>query len=92
MTLSFAPFSFICKSTGSKIFYREENSQKLKRKETDERNQDKKAIAADNWYLPHSFGGQCDPPASSRRSAMLAVEHAAASDRHDNIWSREKYP
>lgn len=49
MTSSFAPI-FICIhiSTGSKIFYREGKIQKLNRQEADERNQDKKAIAADN--------------------------------------------
>jgi hypothetical protein len=55
----------------------------LKSHEADERNQDKNAIAADNWYLPHDFAGQCDSPAWCRISVTLAAEHAAANDRYD---------
>lgn len=64
-------------------YYKAGRSQRLKSDEENERNQDKKAIAADNWYLPHNFSGQNDLPTSSRRSATLAVEQAAASDRND---------
>ena len=72
------------------MFYREGKSQKLKRQEAVERNQDKKAIAAENWYRPHNFARQGYSPASSRRSVTLAVEHAAASERYDKTWIAEK--
>lgn len=49
MTSSFAPF-LIGADMNSKQgrFYKEGKSQKLNRQEADERNQDKKAIAADS--------------------------------------------
>lgn len=39
-------------------FYKEGRIQRLKRDAETVRDQDKNAIAADNWYLPHNFGGQ----------------------------------
>lgn len=60
----------------------------MKRDDANDRNQDKKAIAADNWYRLHRFAGQYDRPTSSRRSVTLAVELAAASDRNDKTCDR----
>lgn len=64
--------------------HKEGRSQRLKREEAIERNQDKKAMAADIRYLLHNFGGQKDPPlAESRISTTPADEQAAASVRVD---------
>lgn len=65
--------------------YKEGRSQRLKRDEANERNQEKKAIAADNWYLLHGFAAQ--PSAASRTVVTLAVEDAAASRRYDKTKS-----
>lgn len=43
---------------GQPDVYKEGRSQKLNKEDARERNQDKKAIAADNWYLLHNFAGQ----------------------------------
>lgn len=55
----------------------------MKRAEANDRNHDKKAIAAESWYLLHIFAGQYEVPTSRRRSVTLAVELAAANDRND---------
>lgn len=70
--------------------YKEGRSQKLNKQEASDRNQDKKAIAADNWYLLHNFAGQKFAPASSRTSVTLAVEQAAASERYDKTCDRAR--
>lgn len=49
--------------------------------------QDKKAIAADSWYLLHSPPQNEGPASVSMKSATLAVEEAAASDRNDSTQS-----
>jgi len=63
--------------------HKDGSNQRLKRDEAIDRNQDKKAMAADIWYLLQNFGGQKDPSEWSRRSTTLAVEHAAANVRVD---------
>lgn len=61
----------------------------MKRDEANERNQEKKAIAADNWYLLHGFAAQ--PSAASRTVVTLAVEDAAASRRYDKTYNITKH-
>lgn len=63
--------------------HKEGSSQRLKSEEAIERNQVKKAIAADIWYLLQNFEGQYGFSARRKRSTTLAVEHAAASVRID---------
>ena len=48
-------------------------SQTLKRYQAVEINQDKNAIGVENWYLSHNFAGQCDLPASCRRSVTQSI-------------------
>lgn len=59
--------------------YKEGRSQRLKREEANDRNQDKKAIIADNRYLLQRFAWQKDGPAPIRTLVALAVEQAADS-------------
>lgn len=70
---------------------KEGRSQRLKREEANDRNQDRKAIAADNWYLLHNVTGQYELPASCRISVTLAVELAAANDRNDKACDTIKW-
>lgn len=65
--------------------YTEGRSQRLKREEDNDRNHDKKAIAADSWYLVHNFLPQNSSEAR-RRLVTLAVEQDAASDRNDRTY------
>ena len=81
--ISLLSFSFLYVSAASWTFYKDGKSQKLKRQEADIRNQDKKAIAADNRYLPHNLDGQRETPTPCRISVTLAVEQAAASEKYD---------
>lgn len=66
--------------------YREGRSQRLKREEAKDRNQDKKVIAAESWYLLHILERQKFVELIST-SVTLAVEHAAASDRNESTQS-----
>lgn len=68
------------------VHYTDGSSQRLKRDEDNDRNHDKKAIAADSWYLVHSFAVQ-NPPEASRRLVTLAVEQDAANDRNDSTYT-----
>lgn len=62
-------------------------SQRLKREEAAVRNQDKKAIIADSWYLSHSLAVHWDPWNWRRTSMTAALELAAASERMDSTQS-----
>lgn len=59
----------------------------MKREEDNDRNHDKKAIAADSWYLVHNFPMQ-NPSEASKRLLTLAVEQDAASDRNERTYGR----
>lgn len=72
---------YVCLSEG--------RSQRLKRAEANDRNQDKNAVAAENWYLLHNLGEQNGGPASSKTSVTLAVEQAAASERNDRTCNNK---
>lgn len=61
----------------------------MKRVEARDKNQDKKAMVADNWYLLQNFTGHL-PFECSRRSTTLAVEQAAASVRNDSTYQKKK--
>lgn len=66
--------------------YTEGRSHRLKREEDKDRNHDKKAIAAESWYLVHNFPMQ-KPSEASKRLLTLAVEQDAASDRNERTQS-----
>lgn len=57
----------------------------MKSEEDKDRNHDKKAIAADSWYLVHNFTPQ-NPPEASSRLVTLAVEQDAANDRNESTY------
>lgn len=57
----------------------------MKSEEDKDKNHDKKAIAADSWYLVHNFALQ-NPSEASRRLVTLAVEQDAASDRNVSTY------
>lgn len=68
------------------FFYKEGRSQRLQREEAKERHHDKKAMAAESWYLMHNFPAQrftFEWPDVIKISVTLAAEHAAASDRNE---------
>lgn len=67
--------------------YTEGRSHRLKREEDKDRNHDKKAIAAESWYLVHNFPMQ-KPSEASKRLLTLAVEQDAASDRNERTYQR----
>lgn len=69
-----------------RVHYTDGSSQRLKREEDNDRNHDKKAMAADSWYLVHSFEVQ-NPSDASRRLVTLAVEQDAANDRNDSTYT-----
>lgn len=69
------------------VNYKEGRSQRLKKEDANERHQDKKAIAADNWYLLHNFSLQKVAGELTNASVTLAVEHAAASERNDRTYN-----
>ncbi|KAL3515219.1 hypothetical protein ACH5RR_022121 [Cinchona calisaya] len=71
----------------SVTIYNEGSSQRLKRDDARENNQDRKANKADVRYLLQYLGGQKESSARNKRSTIPAVELAAAS----NIRSRS-YP
>lgn len=65
----------------------EAKSQRLKRDEANDKNQDKNAIAADNWYRPHIFALQNEPPETINRSVTPADEQDAANDKKHSTQS-----
>lgn len=74
-----------CSPFNSSFFsHRDATNQKLKIAEAAVRNQDKKAIMADNWYLPQNLGEHWDPWNCRRRSITAALEQAAANERIDS--------
>lgn len=62
----------------------------MKRTEENDKNQDKKAIAADSSNLLHIGTGQYDGPAPWSMLVTLAVEQAAASERNDKACNQIK--